>query len=96
MGYGVHEFIEHLEKNNYELGIWYVYKLPIDRNNVLYDKNIVEAMLATMFGYAIKMELLRFATQIPYQILGVIICWRYILNLGGKRKVIVFHRYKLL
>jgi len=75
LGYGIHELIEYLEKNNYELGIWreYVYKLPIDRNNVLHDKNIVGAILATMFRYATKMELLRFAAQILYQILGVII-----------------------
>jgi high-affinity iron transporter len=75
LGYGVHEFIEYLEKNSYELGIWreYAYKLPIDRSNVLYDKNIVGAILALMFGYATKMELLRFVAQISYQILGVII-----------------------
>ena len=75
LGYGVHEFIEYLEKSSYELGIWreYIYKLPIDRSNVLYDKNIVGAILALMFGYATKMELLRFAAQISYQILGVII-----------------------
>jgi high-affinity iron transporter len=75
LGYGVHEFIEYLERNGYELGIWgeYVYKLSIDRNNVLHDKNIVGAILATMFGYATKMELLRFVAQIPYQVLGVII-----------------------
>jgi len=75
LGYGVHEFIEYLEKNSYELGIWreYAYKLPIDRSNVLYDKNIVGAILALMFGYATKTELLRFVAQISYQILGVII-----------------------
>jgi len=75
LGYGVHEFIEYLERNGYELGIWgeYVYKLSIDRNNVLHDKNIVGAILATMFGYATKMELLRFVAQIPHQVLGVII-----------------------
>lgn len=75
LGYGVHEFIEYLEKNSYELGIWreYAYKLPIDRSNVLYDENIVGAILALMFGYATKMELLRFVAQISYQILGVII-----------------------
>jgi len=77
LGYGVHEFIEYLEKKEYELGIWkiYVYRLPIDKDNILHDKNIVGAVLAVMFGYATKMELIRAVIQIPYQVIGVALLW---------------------
>jgi len=46
LGYGVHEFIEYLEKKGHELGIWkvYVYRLPIDKDNILHDKSIVGAI----------------------------------------------------
>jgi high-affinity iron transporter len=75
LGYGIHEFVEYLEKNSYELGVWskYVYRLPIDTNHILHDKNILGALLAVMFGYSTKMELIRFIIQIPYQVIGITI-----------------------
>lgn len=69
LGYGIHELIEYFEENNVvEIGIWgqYVYSIDIDEHNLLHEKNIIGSILSTMFGYATKMELLRFLTQTTY------------------------------
>ncbi len=73
LGYGVHELIEYLEDNNVDLGIWgtYVFKLNINEENLLHDKNIVGSMLAILVGYATKMELLRVILQFSYLVLAL-------------------------
>jgi len=73
LGYGIHELIEYGEEVGWDLGIWaiYVYRLPIEKYHPLHDKGIIGSILAALFGYATKMELLRFMFQLTYLVVGL-------------------------
>jgi len=78
LGYGIHELLEYLEENNYELGVFstYIYRLEINEDYILHEKNLLGSILAVLVGYTTKMEVLRALLQLPYQLIGSVILWR--------------------
>lgn len=77
LGYGIHELIEYMEENGFEVGTmgYYIYNLNIEKTNILHESNIVGGILSALIGYASKMELIRFIAQGGYLILAL---WLYL------------------
>ena len=73
LGCGIHELIEYGEDVGWSLGIWaiYIYKLLFEEGHLLHDKGVIGSILAVLFGYTTKMELLRFIFQVTYLVIGL-------------------------
>jgi len=45
--------------------------LPFEEGHLLHDEGVIGSILAVLFGYATKMELLRFIFQVTYSVVGL-------------------------
>ncbi len=77
LGYGIHELIEYMEDNGFEIGPlgYYIYNLNIEKTSILHESNILGGILSALVGYATKMELIRFIAQAGYLVSAL---WLYL------------------
>ncbi len=73
LGYGIHELVEYGEDKGWALEPWsnIVYNLNLPEDSIFHEKGLIGGILAVLFGYASKMELIRLLFQFGYLVLGI-------------------------